>query len=180
MSHSNHQRRRSRTFRVEVLESRTLLSTAGVVSRPGAAVAPLARVAQFSKIGGDPKFEGQLKGTFRVTEGGRFEFTASGYLSGKPFGNLSEFAGTAHTGKTSGGKTTYTSGAGTITNQSGTNQLIVQSFKVTVHGTKFAISGTTGLGVGDLKGVKKGKIDGHGSIDRATGSIHVDITVEVP
>ena len=67
MSHSNNQRRRNRTFRAEVLGSRALLSTAGVVSRPAAA-APLAPFARFSSSAGDPEYKGTMTGTIRVTK----------------------------------------------------------------------------------------------------------------
>ena len=66
MSHSNHQRRANRTFRVEALEPRALLSTAGVVSRPAAAIAPLARVASSP---GDPNFTTKMVGEWIVPQG---------------------------------------------------------------------------------------------------------------
>ena len=68
MTGPNHKQRRSRTFRVEILESRRLMSTAGLVSRPAAVVAPLARPAVFAstaaaELGIDPKgsFEGKVE-----------------------------------------------------------------------------------------------------------------------
>lgn len=66
MSQSKHQRRLNRTFRVEALESRALLSTAGVVAPPAAAIARLARVAS---SGGDPNFTTKMVGEWIVPDG---------------------------------------------------------------------------------------------------------------
>jgi hypothetical protein len=70
MSTLNQRRRRNRTIRLEILDSRALLSTAGVVSRPAAAVAPLARFAHFSSIAGDPKVksESPAKGDYVINK----------------------------------------------------------------------------------------------------------------
>lgn len=64
----NHKLRRSQTFRVEILESRALMSTAGLASRPAAAFAPLARPAVFAstaaaELGIDPNgsFHGKVE-----------------------------------------------------------------------------------------------------------------------
>src|SRR5262245_21797256 len=60
MSYLNRQRCRNRTLRVEVLESRALLSTAGVVSRPAALVAPQAPLAHASRIAQDPEYTSKM------------------------------------------------------------------------------------------------------------------------
>jgi hypothetical protein len=78
MRNPTHKQRRSRTFRVEVLESRELLSTAGIVSRTAAAAAPLARVAQVSGIPAEKTvLEGSLKGTGTASDG-KANVTATG------------------------------------------------------------------------------------------------------
>src|SRR5262249_45338373 len=64
VSSLNHQRRRSRTFRVELLESRALLSAAGLVSRPATAVASMARIAAFSSTA-TPEFSTDPTGSFK-------------------------------------------------------------------------------------------------------------------
>jgi hypothetical protein len=187
MSQPNLRRRRNRTFRLEVLECRALLSTAGVVFRPAAAVPPVARVAQFSNIGGDPEFKGEMGGTFQETAGG-IEFKTSGFVEGKfkgvrVFGHQTKFNGTADFTARAGNTTKYTSGTGDLTSQPvapGNPNVLIVTFHVTVHGNELKISGKTGTGYGALAGAKKGTIEGKGSVDRNNGTITIELTVKVP
>jgi hypothetical protein len=179
MSHPNHQRRRNRTFRVEVLESRQLLSTAGVVSRAGAAVAPLARSAHFSSIAGDPEYKGKMKGDFTVTPD-EIQFSTSGKVSGTAFeGGHSTFNGIAVTGVKASGKITYTKGGADLANHDQSNMLMA-IFKVTVHKDHFTLDGVTGPGSGDFATAPQGKIKGKGAINPKTGTIEFILTVHVP
>jgi hypothetical protein len=107
------------------------------------------------------------------------EFKASGFVSGKAFGNQSKFSGKAFTGITSGGTTTYTRGDAVLTSHSGKNGLFVR-FNDSVEGTKFKLTGITGMGFGELAGSPTGEIEGHGHIHRSTGTIHIVFTVTVP
>jgi hypothetical protein len=77
MSHPNHQRRRNRTFRVEGLESRELLSAVGVPAHHVAEVAPLVRK--------DPKIKGKTHGpvTNFGTGSGAINITATFSSGGK-------------------------------------------------------------------------------------------------
>jgi hypothetical protein len=183
MTHSNHQRRRNRTIRLEILESRTLLSTAGVVSRPGAAVAPLARVAQFSNIAGDPKFKGTMDGFATLSPNG-LVFSTSGDLAHKSgknphgaFGNGSSFTGNATGAATKGKKTTYKPGKLEVDDAS--NNGLRASIEVIVEGTEFKVKGTIHSGVGKLSNAKNGgTIHGTGTINQATGAISIELTVE--
>jgi hypothetical protein len=179
MSHPNHERRRNQTFRVELLESRALLSTAGVVSRPAAAIAPLARSAHFSSIAGDPKYMGKMKGEFRVTPD-EIQFSTSGKVSGTAFdGGHSTFNGIAVTGVKSNGKITYTKGAADLANHDQSNML-TSIFKVTVHKDHFTLDGVTGSGSGDFATAHQGTIKGVGAIHPKTGTIEFVLTVHVP
>jgi hypothetical protein len=185
MSHPNHQRRRKRAFRVEALESRALLSTAGVVfSRPAAAVAPLARSAQFSNIAADPEFRSEMKGTFRIVHD-QFQFLSSGFVSGHvagvlAFGNQSTFNGSVGVGEMLRvGTTKYTSGYATLTSNLGTNWLMFH-VAAAVEGSNFRLDGRTVNGGGVFAGLHGGNIDGHGHINRNTGIIHFQLTAHVP
>jgi hypothetical protein len=79
MSHPNHRRRPNRTFRVEALESRALLSTAGVICRPAAAIAPLERV---SPVAGDPKLTGDVVGKLVSSGPNQVTFKTTGPVTG--------------------------------------------------------------------------------------------------
>lgn len=184
MSHPNRQRRRNQTFRLEVLESRVLLSTAGVVYRPAAAVAPLARSAQFTNIAADPEFIGEMSGTFRIVHD-QFQFLTSGYVKGKvggvlAFGHQTTFNGSVGVGEMMrDGRIKYTSGYASIVSDSGANSLQFQ-VRVAIEGSKFELGGRTESGGGVFAGVKRGTIEGKGSIDRGTGTVYFELTVNVP
>jgi hypothetical protein len=163
MSHPNHQRRRNRTFRVEVLESRVLLSTAGVVSRPAAAVAPGARFAQVSSIAGDPKYEGVMTGTGGLPEATKeVHFFTSGAISSKTTtgpgvdafdGGASEFKGGADTETMKNGKIKYKNGFADIISPDGTNMLTVK-FTGLRQMDSFTLQGEVLLGQGVFKRAK--------------------------
>jgi hypothetical protein len=141
MSQLNHQRRRNRTFRVEALESRALLSTAAVVARPAAAVAPLARFAP-SSIAGDPAYSATFEGTLIRSDRKKeviLTFSTVGTVSSNPTtGPGSQtFAGGSSTFKgeverfESKGTVKYINGTGDVISPSGTDELGIR-----FHGTK--------------------------------------------
>jgi hypothetical protein len=127
----NHRGRRNRTFRVEVLESRALLNIAGVVSRPAAAIAPLARFAQFSSVAGDPTFKGTMRGKFQFTGPNAIKFKTKGTMEPAPFAKaMSTFSGTATAvpvvnADGSLGGYLYTNGNATLTSFNGMNRIHV-------------------------------------------------------
>jgi hypothetical protein len=163
MNHRNHQRRRDRTFRVEVLESRVLLNTAGFVSRPAAAVAPGVRFAQVSSITGDPKYEGVLTGTGGLPEVTKqIHFFTIGAISSKTTtglgvdafdGGASEFKGVADTEKMKNGKIKYKDGFADIISPDGANMLTLK-FTGLRQLDNFTLEGEVLVGKGVFKRAK--------------------------
>jgi hypothetical protein len=177
VSSLNHQRRRSRTFRVEVLESRALLSAAGVVSRAAAAVASLARVAQVSGIPLITKtnYHGTLTGTFQ-SKSKELKFHTSGPLDGTPSGapfwffkNKGPEYHPSFTGKTEKktvkSKVTFIGGTATLANFDDTDKI------------NFTFTGEEGKHTFMLKG---DIVSGTGSFAVVTGSISADGTFNSP
>jgi hypothetical protein len=171
MSHPNHQRRRNQTFRVEALESRALLSTAGVVSRPAAAVAPLARFAQFSNTAEDPKLTGTFAGTISHPEPHRYKFETVGtVVSSEP----NSVAGQAFAGGESkmdvnvhGNK-----GHAILADPSGSSLLKV-NFTVqhlNPETGKFTLKGDKIFSTGVFKGAK-GTFEAHGDLNPQSSPI---------
>jgi hypothetical protein len=160
------------------------MSTAGVVSHPAAAVAPLARSARFSSIAVDPVFKGETGGTFHIMHN-QFQFLTSGFVNGQiagalVFGNGTTFNGSVDVGQmTQAGHIKLTSGYVSLTSNGGANSLLFH-VRVGVKGSKFTFGGRTVGGGGVFAGLQAGKIEGRGSFHRSTGTIDFELTVHVP
>ena len=79
MSHPSQKQSRRRTFRVEALESRELLSTAAYATHPAPVAAPLSRVALVSRTAGDPVIKAKLQGQLLINEP-KITFSAGGFV----------------------------------------------------------------------------------------------------
>jgi hypothetical protein len=177
MKESNKKRRRSRTLRVEVLECRALLSTAVGVPHPGAAVAPLARVAQVSTVGKDPVIEGVFQGTGQKTEG-EIYFNSAGPVQGVAYSLYSTTG--LHLKKTVFGTKIDQS---VVSFVSGPNSLGVVA-EGSVEGsktiTKFKLNGhTTAYGGSFIGTVKKGSFSAAGSLNHQTGDVIIDFRFDL-
>jgi len=138
MSRPKHDGRRSRAFRVEALESRALLSTAGVVPRPAAAFASLARSAHSPSIAADPRYVGRMEGVGGSDHAAmRVDFSTTGPVTGISTdvhrqgafaGGLSQFNGAARVqvSNSFGHRTIkYRDGTATLISPGGQNKLFV-------------------------------------------------------
>jgi hypothetical protein len=76
---------RSRTFRVEALESRELLSTAGHGTHLALAAAPVSQVALVSRANQDPVIKTKLQGQL-LFSADKITFSAGGFAEGLPNG----------------------------------------------------------------------------------------------
>jgi hypothetical protein len=185
MSHPNHQHRRIRTFRVEVLESRALLSRAGLVSRPATPVAPLAQIMQRS---GFPEvtysYEGTFTGSFRY-EGLRLIFSTSGPLSGKPsgapfwvFSKGPEYYPLL-TGNTESNleksKVTFKDGRGALATYDDADKISVD-FKGVEHKDTFKLDGKVVGGKGFFPKAK-GTFSAGGSLDRFNSTFTINFKI---
>jgi hypothetical protein len=179
MSNPNHKQRRSRTFRVEVLESRELLSTAGIVSRPAAAVAPLERFALSSGIPAVKTvrtIKGSLTGTGDLTyEVGR----KSGTVSAMATGNETELGGNAtvflHANFTveKNGELKYKAVQAAFVNGDGQ---ITSRVTWEPHGEHFQLKGTVESGTGRFEKAK-GSFNAGGKLVPSTQTF--SITIEI-
>ncbi len=90
MSIPRHQQRRNRTLRVEVLESRELLSTAGPASRTVAAIARMSHFVVFSGRSEATVIQGNLQGTGHLVgaAANQIQFSSGGFVTGGPLGVL--------------------------------------------------------------------------------------------
>jgi hypothetical protein len=132
------------------------LSTSGVVSRPAAAVAPLARVARFSSIAGDPTFEGEkMGGKFNVNLSTlTLTFKTKGTVRPAPFAKfISTFHGTATAIHMANGGFLYTNGRATV-------------FSLSLNGNRHAVHI-------DFQGIQqaKGKLELEGTVVRGEGGV---------
>ena len=187
MSHPNPQRRSSRTFRVEALESRALLSTAGVVSRPATAAAPGVRIAQVSSSAGDPEYGGVVTGTGGLPEAtkhihfftiGTITCTTPSAPGGKAFdGGESKFNGKALT-EMKNGKIKYIDGGGDIISPTGTNVLAVD-FTGSEENNMFKWEGKVLGGVGAFKIGTKGTFAATGRFNRQQGTVDIGLVIHV-
>jgi hypothetical protein len=126
-----------------------------MMSRPAAAVAPLARVARFSSIAGDPTFEGKVGGKFNVNLSTlALTFKTKGTVKPAPFAKFkSTFQGTATAILMANGGFLYTNGRATVV-----------SF--TLNGGKHAVHV-------DFQGIQQatGKLELEGSVVRGEGGV---------
>jgi hypothetical protein len=180
MNHPNRARSRNRTFRVEVLESRALLSTAGVVSRPAAVVAPLASPAHFSSVVGDPeysaKFGGSLSGSKKKTA--EISLASSGMVSSNPatgpgsqifVGGFSRFDGRVERTEAGKGEIKYMDGVADLIDPSGKDKLAVRFHGTSHTGNTFSWKGAFVSGTGQFKGAS-GNFSAFGSFTGAHGA----------
>jgi hypothetical protein len=152
MSHPNHQRRRNRTIRLEILESRTLLSAVGVPAHHVAEVAPLVRK--------DPKITGTLEGSLtKFSPGAGVIGTATFGCKGKlkDFSHKSLFLGSVEYLVTQNAKdVTYTSsGSQSLTDENNNADTILVNF--------------TGHGEVTNKKESKATFEWNGSVSGGTG-----------
>jgi hypothetical protein len=165
MSNPTHKQRRSRTFRVEVLESRQLLSTAGIVSHPPAVV-PLERVAHFSRTVEDVKYKGTFTGTggFEMNSDTLISFTTTGTVEngGMQFPGPSTFSGTMVRVEEKA-KIKYVHGDATLTDNM-THSRINIEFSSDLAKGKFKLEGKVIGGTGGTVTPKGGKFSAELSI----------------
>jgi hypothetical protein len=178
MSHPNHERRRNRTFRVEVLESRALLSTAGAVSRPAAVVAPPAPFAQLSSIAGDPVLMGTaIKGKLSSAKAGKVTFKVTGAISGGLGfnGEKATLAGEMNVAaKTAKDVIDYNNGSATLTGM-GLYAFTIDNVVARERGVRFEMTGIiSGAGFDRSTGT----FDAKGTIEKAfLGGYNLDLKI---
>jgi hypothetical protein len=176
MSKPNHKQRRSRWFCAEALERRELLSTAGLVSRPPAAVAPLPRFALSSAI---PELtisaslidDGRL---FPKAGGKTGEARAGGSVEVPEFGGIkpsSEFFLQVDYSVVTGGLLKFEKGYATLMNTAKGGMhghrldlLKASSFKWVNQGHNFVVEGDVTSGRGKFENAK-GTFSATGTFD---------------
>ncbi len=170
MSSLNHKRRRSRSIRLELLESRELLSAVGLPAHQAAEVAPLAKISVKT-------LKGSLSGRAVVTPVSITQGTVS--LSASGTGGF-DFTGSDDYSVNKKHAIKYTSGVG-ILSGSGGDQVDVSftgSGKETgVASFTFSVKGPVKGGAGTFAGAA-GKFTAKGSFDGATGVLSVNYTVK--
>jgi hypothetical protein len=183
MSVLNHQQVRSRTFRVEVLESRELLSTGGLVSHPAAAVAPLARAALFYRpfdafTTSTKLISGSLTGqavVMPITKAkGTASFRSSGSVIGTSTfdGSVSYSVDKSDTVKDTHGKATLADSSGDAIHVSfaGSGQKTGANFSLTANGS---VKG----GTKTYTGAKGTFFFSKGSFNDLTGAFSARLTI---
>jgi hypothetical protein len=185
MSHPNRRQRRNRTFRVEVLESRQLLSAVGAPAHHVAEVAPLVRP--------DPKtITGTIHGTLQKFSPGPGVATATFACRGdlKHFSNASLFVGNVEYLVTMNGKDiTYTSSGSPALvdeNSNGADKILVDFAghgKVTSKSKSeatFTWNGSVVGGAGIYSGVAPGtEFHAHGDLFGNTFKIKATLKVHI-
>jgi hypothetical protein len=179
---------------VEVLEGRELLSTAGVVSRPAAAVAPLARFAQISSIAGDPEYSGTFSGTgpdrsipgiARWSTNGMVVSSKANSRAGQAFTGVVQFNGAANSRTQRDGTIIFTHGIAALINPLTKTKLDI-GFKGSEIRNKIKLEGENLHGLNEMfKGISpftlhpKGTFSATGHIIPATGTIEFKFKIHL-
>jgi hypothetical protein len=173
MSDPNHKPRRNRRFRVEILESRDLLSGIGVPSHGAAEVSPLARPA-------GKTFTVSLSGQGSLSPISSTRGTLTGEASGTAplFGPVTAHS-TASYAAQKHGAIKYTHGVATVTDSKG--DVINVTFTGSGHakGTtqfNYSVKGPVKGGVGLFAGAA-GKFTATGTFNAASGAFTMNAKV---
>jgi hypothetical protein len=181
MSIPSQKQGRRRTFRVEALESRELLSTAGHGTHPALVAAPLSRVALVSRTAQDPVIKAKLQGQF-LHNGTEITFSAGGFADlqkGQPTPVL--FRGTiTHFKKTGNDKFTFEKGGAEFFDQYETDDYFV--FHVTggsADKQKFTAGGKTiqGFGASGIFQGTKATFTATGTVN-STGDLSIELKID--
>lgn len=172
MSDLNHKLRRSRRFRLELLESRELLSGVGLAARQAAEISPL-KAKTHEIITGSLSGQGSvvpitlLRGTTSFHSSGTMTVLGPATLDG----SVSYSANKLHIVK-------YASGVGTLADASGDDINISYSGTgrdVGAGDFTFSVKGSVTGGTGIYSGAK-GSLTGKGSLDAETGVFSIQLT----